>query len=328
MLASRRMDRTAPPPVQREATRAAYGRALEALGHQRADLVVLDADLSGSTKTRVFAKSFPDRFYNMGVAEMNMAGYAAGLALSGKLVFCSSFAMFAAGKAWEPIRQSIAITQANVKIVASHAGLTVGEDGASHQMLEDIALMRVLPNMRVIVPADSLQTEAAVAAIAEVDGPCYMRVSRAATPIMEGLPPFQLGRADVVRDGKDLALITCGVEVAECVAAAELLAAQGIDCLVLNSATIKPLDDETVAQVARKCGRVMTVEEHQIIGGLGEAVASSLAQSGVAVPLHLHGMKGEFGQTGPAKNLLDHYRLDAAGIADEAQTWLASLPSA
>ncbi len=328
MLASRRMDRTAPPPVQREATRAAYGRALEALGHQRADLVVLDADLSGSTKTRVFAKSFPDRFFNIGVAEMNMAGYSAGLALSGKLVFCSSFAMFAAGKAWEPIRQSIAITKANVKIVASHAGLTVGEDGASHQMLEDIALMRVLPNMRVIVPADSLQTEAAVAAIAEVDGPCYMRVSRAATPIMEGLPPFELGRADVVRDGSDLALITCGVEVAECMQAAELLAAKGIDCLVLNSATIKPLDDATVAQVARKCGRVMTVEEHQIIGGLGEAVASSLAQSGVAVPLRLHGMKGEFGQTGPAANLLDHYRLDAAGIADEAQSWLASLPSA
>lgn len=324
MLASPRMDRTAPPPVKQEATRAAYGRALEALGHQRADLVVLDADLSGSTKTRVFAKSFPDRFFNIGVAEMNMAGYAAGLALSGKLVYCSSFAMFAAGKAWEPIRQSIAITNANVKIVASHAGLTVGEDGASHQMLEDLALMRVLPNMRVIVPADSCQTEAAVAAIAEVDGPCYMRVSRAATPILEDLPPFELGKANVVRDGKDIALITCGVEVAECMKAADLLAEQGIDALVLNAATIKPLDDEAVAEVAQKCGRVMTVEEHQIIGGLGEAVASSLAHSGVAVPLRLHGMKGEFGQTGPAKNLLDHYRLDAAGIAAEVQSWLAS----
>ena len=255
---------------------------------------------------------------------MNMAGYAAGLALSGKLVYCSSFAMFAAGKAWEPIRQSIAITNANVKIVASHAGLTVGEDGASHQMLEDIALMRVLPNMRVIVPADSRQTEAAVAAIAEVDGPCYMRVSRASTPILEDLPPFELGKANVVRDGKDIALITCGVEVAECMKAADLLADQGIEALVLNAATIKPLDDDVVAEVAKKCGRVMTVEEHQIIGGLGEAVASSLAHSGVVVPLRLHGMKGEFGQTGPAKNLLDHYRLDAAGIAAEVQSWLAS----
>lgn len=318
------MNRTAPPPVRKEATRAAYGRALEALGHRREDLIVLDADLSGSTKTGVFRKSFPDRFYNMGVAEMNMAGYAAGLALSGKLVFMSSFAMFAAGKAWEPIRQSICMTRANVKIVASHAGLTVGEDGASHQMLEDIALMRVLPHMRVIVPADSRQTEAAVAAIAADDGPCYLRVSRAATPILDGLPEFRLGGADVVRDGADLALVTCGVEVAECLDAAEALEQDGISCTVLNAATIAPLDEEAVVAAARRCGRVMTVEEHQVVGGLGEAVASALARHGVGVPLRLHGMHGEFGQTGPARTLLEHYRLDGAGIAAEARAFLDS----
>jgi transketolase len=316
------MERTATSPVRKEATRAAYGRALEKLGHTRPDLIVLDADLSGSTKTAVFRKSFPERFFNMGVAEMNMVGYAAGLALSGKLVYCSSFAMFASGKAWEPIRQSICIPQANVKIVASHAGLTVGEDGASHQMLEDLALMRVLPHMRVIVPADSRQTEAAIAAAAEIDGPFYIRVSRAETPIMQDMPEFRLGQADLVREGTDLALITCGVEVYECLQAADALAKEGIECAVLNCATIKPLDVEKVAEVARHCGRVMTVEEHQIIGGLGEAVASGLAQQGVAVPLKLHGVDGRFGQTGTAAQLLAHYQLDGAGIATVARNFL------
>lgn len=318
------MDRTAPPPARSEATRAAYGRALEALGHQRPDLVVLDADLSGSTKTGVFAKSFPERFFNMGVAEMNMAGYAAGLALSGKLVFFSSFAMFAAGKAWEPIRQSICVPDLNVKIVASHAGLTVGEDGASHQMLEDIALMRVLPNMKVVVPADSLQTEAAVAALADLPGPCYLRVSRAATPVMEEQPPFELGKATLLREGSDLALVTCGVEVWQCLQAADLLAAEGISCSVLNCATVKPLDAEALAAVARSCGRVLSVEEHQVIGGLGEAVASTLAHMGVAVPLRLHGVGGRFGQTGPAADLLREYLLDGPGIAQVARDFLAS----
>lgn len=315
---------TAPPPASKEATRAAYGRALEALGHVRKDLIVLDADLSGSTKTGVFGRSFPDRFLNMGVAEMNMAGYAAGLALSGKLVFCSSFAMFAAGKAWEPIRQSIAMTRANVKIVASHAGLTVGEDGASHQMLEDLALMRVLPHFTVVVPADSRQTEAAVQQLAELQGPAYLRVSRAATPTLPDLPELKLGRADIVREGHDLALVSCGVEVAECLEAAETLQSLGVSCTVVNVSTIKPIDDATLAAVAERCGRVMTVEEHQVIGGLGEAVASSLAHSGVAVPLRLHGMKGEFGQTGTAAQLLAHYRLDAAGIVDEVRSWLGA----
>jgi transketolase len=251
-----------------------------------------------------------------------MVGYAAGLALSGKLVYCSSFAMFASGKAWEPIRQSICIPQANVKIVASHAGLTVGEDGASHQMLEDLALMRVLPHMRVIVPADSRQTEAAIAAAAEIDGPFYIRVSRAETPIMQEMPEFRLGQADLVREGSDLALITCGVEVYECLQAADALAQEGIECAVLNCATIKPLDVEKVAEAARLCGRVMTVEEHQIIGGLGEAVASGLAQQGVAVPLKLHGVDGRFGQTGTAAQLLAHYQLDGVGIAAVARKFL------
>lgn len=311
--------------MKKEATRAAYGRALERLGHERPDVVVLDADLSGSTKTAVFAKSFPDRFFNFGVAEANMIGHAAGLALCGKTVFASSFAMFAVGKAWEQVRQSVCVPNLNVKIVASHAGLTVGEDGASHQALEDIACMRVLPNMRVIVPADSRQAEAAVAAIAALDGPCYMRVSRAATPILEGGPEFELGKARVLREGRDLALVTCGVEVAECLGAAEELAAEGVECMVLDCATVKPLDEEAVLRAAARCGRVMTVEEHQVIGGLGEAVAATVAATPKPVPVRLHGMRGVFGQTGPAAELLSHYRLDASGVAGEARRFLESL---
>ncbi|HEX9792471.1 MAG TPA: transketolase C-terminal domain-containing protein [Planctomycetota bacterium] len=311
--------------MQKQATREAYGTALERLGHTRSDVVVLDADLSGSTKTAVFAKSFPDRFLNMGVAEANMIGHAAGLALCGKTVFASSFAMFAAGKAWEQIRQSVCVPRLDVKIVASHAGVTVGEDGASHQALEDLACMRVLPNMTVVVPADGPQTEAAVAAIAAYDGPCYLRVSRASTRILEGGPPFELGKARELRHGEDLALIACGVEVAECLDAAEALAGEGIRCTVLDVHTLKPLDEAAVVAVARRCGSVMTVEEHQVIGGLGEAVAAAVARAGGGVPMRLHGMQGTFGQTGPAEVLLAHYRLDAPGIAAEAREFLEGL---
>ena len=318
------MTTTASPTTmpKKEATREAYGRALERLGHQRPDLVVLDADLSGSTKTAVFARSFPERFFNFGVAEANMVGNAAGLALSGKLVFASSFAMFAVGKAWEQLRQSVCVPNLNVKIVASHAGITVGEDGASHQALEDIACTRVLPHMRVVVPADSRQTEAAVEAIAAVQGPCYLRVSRAATPILEDGSAFELGKARTLRTGGDLALIACGVEVSHCLDAADDLAAEGVSCTVLDCATVKPLDEQAVCEAAARCGRVMTVEEHQVIGGLGEAVASALARHGRLVPMHLHGMHGEFGQTGPAADLLRHYQLDGPGIAEHARQFL------
>jgi transketolase len=308
--------------VKTEATRAAYGRALETLGHSRTDVVVLDADLSGSTKTAAFGKSFPDRFFNMGVAECNMMGFAAGLALSGKTVFASSFAMFAAGKAWEQIRQSICVPNLNVKIVASHAGITVGEDGASHQMLEDIALMRVLPRMKVVVPADSKQTEAALEAIATTEGPCYMRTSRAATPVMDDAPAFVFGKAVVHRKGSDLALVACGVEVYQCLLAADELSEEGVECTIVDCATVDPLDAETVCEAARNCGRVMTVEEHQIVGGLGEAVAGTLLENGALVPMRRHGMTGQFGQTGPAASLLHHYHLDGPGIAEKARRFL------
>lgn len=313
-----------PPDVKKEATRAAYGRALESLGHSREDIVVLDADLSGSTKTAAFGKSFPDRFFNMGVAECNMMGFAAGLALSGKTVFASSFAMFAAGKAWEQIRQSICVPNLNVKIVASHAGITVGEDGASHQMLEDIALMRVLPHMKVVVPADSRQTEAAVEALATTPGPCYMRTSRAATPIMEDAPEFTFGKAFTHRQGKDLAFVACGVEVYQSLLAADELAKEGIECTVVDCATVNPLDSETICEAAKSCGRLMTVEEHQITGGLGEAVAATLLENNTLVPMQRHGMKGEFGQTGPAASLLSHYHLDGPGIAEQARLFLGA----
>ncbi len=291
--------------IPQEATRAAYGRALERLGHARPDLVVLDADLSGSTKT----------------AEANMIGHAAGLALSGKMVFVSSFAMFAAGKAWEQIRQCVCVPRLNVKIAASHAGITVGEDGMSHQMLEDIALMRVLPHMRIAVPSCGNQTENAVEAVADWDGPAYLRLSRAATPLREGAE-FAWGKAQELRQGSDLALLACGVVVHQTMLAAEMLAAEGVDCTVLDCASIKPLDEATVCEVARRCGAVLTIEEHQIIGGLGEAVCSTLARHRVPVPVHLHGMQGEFGQTGTAEDLLAHYHLDGEGIAEIVRQFL------
>ncbi len=311
--------------MEKIATREAYGRALERLGHVREDVVVLDADLSGSTKTALFARSFPERFFNRGVAEANMIGHAAGLALCGKTVFASSFAMFAAGKAWEQIRQSVCVPNLNVKVVASHAGITVGEDGASHQALEDLACMRVLPNMTVVVPADGPQTEAAVEALAAFEGPAYMRVSRAATPVLEGGPPFELGKARLLRQGSDLGLVACGVEVAACLEAAELLAAEGVECAVLDCHTLAPLDCEALLALARDCGRLLTVEEHQVTGGLGEAVCGVVADSPAPVPVRRHGMRGEFGQSGPAATLLRHYRLDGPGVATVAREFLEEL---
>lgn len=304
------------------ATRDAYGKALVELGSEREDVVVLDADLSGSTRTKDFAKAFPKRFLNLGVAEANMMGTAAGLAAMGKTVFASSFAMFAAGKAWEQVRQSICVPKFSVKICASHAGLTVGEDGKSHQMLEDIALMRVLPYMCVVVPADAVETRAAVRAVAQRDGPCYVRLSRAKTPVV--LPadhPFELGKGTVLRAGDDLAIIACGVEVGAALEAAEILSNEGVDARVIDMATIKPLDGELVERAARECGAVLTAEEHQVIGGLGSAVAEHLARTR-PVPMDMVGVEGVFGESGTAEELLVRYGLDGPSIARRARRLL------
>ena len=309
----------AAPGAARVATRDAYGKALLELGAELEDVVVLDADLSGSTKTKAFGKAHPGRFFNLGVAEANMIGTAAGLAALGKTVFASSFAMFASGKAWEQVRQSVCVPRMNVKICATHAGLTVGEDGKSHQMLEDLALMRVLPYMTVVVPADAVEARKAVHAVARIDGPAYVRLSRAPTPIVFAEDyAFELGRGAVLREGSDVGIVACGVEVAEALGAAEELARGGIEARVVDMATVRPIDEELLIDTARACGAVLTVEEHQVHGGLGEAVAGVLARR-APVLVDMVGMRGEFGQSGKAGELLAHYGLDARSIAARAR---------
>ncbi len=314
-----------PDDRPRVATREAYGKALAALGAERSDIVVLDADLSGSTKTKQFATAFPDRFFNMGVAEANMIGTAAGLSFSGLTVFASSFAMFAAGKAFEQVRQEVALPRANVKICATHAGITTGEDGASHQVLEDIAIMRVLPEMRVIVPADGLETEQAIAAVAAVDGPCYVRLSRLKVPMF--LPAdyrFELGKAALLRQGKDVTLVGTGVTTYQCVLAAEQLASAGIRARVLNMATVKPIDTDALLAAARQTGAIVTVEEHQRIGGLGSAVAETVSELHPCPVVRL-GMNDRFGESGPGDKLLEHFGLSAPSIARAATDLLTRL---
>lgn len=301
-------------PQQKIATRDAYGDALVELGKKRDDVVALDADLSGSTKTSKFAKAFPDRFFNIGIAEQDMMGTAAGLAIGGKVPFASTFAVFATGRAWEQIRQSICYPNLNVKIVASHAGVTVGEDGGSHQSLEDIAVMRVLPNMTVIVPADGVETAQAIEAVAAYKGPCYVRTGRNKVPVI--CPPdyrFRIGKAHVFHEGRDAVIIATGIMVAEAIKAAEMLKAEGIDAGVINMSTIKPLDAEAVIAAAKRCGAVVTAEEHSIIGGLGSAVAEVLAES-APVPLVRVGIKDQFGTSGDPDGLLAHYKLSAADL--------------
>lgn len=304
--------------VKKVATREAYGEALAALGETRRDVVVLDADLSGSTKTNGFAKRFPERFFNMGVAEANMIGVASGLAHAGLTAFASSFAMFAAGKAFEQVRQEVALPNVGVKICASHAGITTGEDGASHQVLEDIAIMRVLPNMRVIVPADGHETAAVIRAIADIPGPFYVRLSRLKTPLF--LPAdheFVLGKADLLRQGTDVTLIGTGVTTIQCVEAAEALAASGISARVLNMACIKPLDTAAVLAAARETAGIVTVEEHQRSGGLGSAVAEVVSEQHPARVTRL-GMDDRFGESGPGDALMEHFGLTAPHIAAAA----------
>lgn len=296
------------------ATREAYGKALVELGKQNDKVVVLDADLAGATMTKYFKAAFPDRFYDCGIAEANMVNISAGLSTMGLIPFCSTFAMFGAGRAYEQIRNSVAYPKFNVKICCSHAGVSVGEDGGSHQSVEDIALMRLIPGMTVVVPADAKEAEKAVYAIAEMQGPVYMRTARLATPVFEEDYPFEIGKANVLREGKDAAVFACGLMVNEALEAAKLLAAEGIEISVINMHTIKPLDSECVLKYAKECGNVVTVEEHSVIGGLGDAVADVL-MGNVCCKFKKIGIYDQFGQSGKAADVLREYGLTADQIA-------------
>ena len=296
-------------------TRDVYGETLAELGHQDSSIVVLTADLAGSTKTSVFAAEHPDRFYNMGVAEANMIGTAAGLAMSGFRPFVSTFAMFATGKVWEQIRQVVAYPKTPVRIVATHAGLTVGEDGASHQMLEDIGNMRVLPNMSVIVPSDAVEAAGAIRFVAAYDdGPVYVRLARAAFPVIHDEDHrFEFGKAEILAQGTDVTIAACGLMVSVALEAREVLAGDGISAEIVNVSTIKPLDRETLLASASKTGVVVTAEEHQIVNGLGSAVCELLSEE-LPTPVVRVGVDDRFGQSGDADALLAHYGLDVDGL--------------
>lgn len=296
------------------ATREAYGKALVELGEQNKNVVVLDADLAGATMTKFFKAAHPDRFFDCGIAEANMMNIGAGLSTMGLIPFCSTFAMFGAGRAYEQIRNSIAYPKFNVKICCSHAGVSVGEDGGSHQSIEDIGLMRLIPGMTVIVPADANDARKATFALAEFQGPAYMRLARLATPVFEEDYPFEIGKANVLREGKDVAVFACGLMVNEALEAAKLLSAEGIEISVINVHTIKPIDAACVTEYAQKCGNVVTVEEHSVIGGLGDAVADVLMGK-VCCKFRKIGVNDQFGQSGKAADVLREYGLTADQIA-------------
>lgn len=307
------------------ATRVAYGKALVEFGEQYPNLVVLDADLSGSTQSAMFAKVFPDRFFNLGIAEQNMMGVAAGLAANGKQVFASSFAAFATGRCYDQIRTSIALPKLNVKVVGSHGGLSVGEDGATHQCCEDLALMRVLPNMTVVCPADAFEMRLAVKALLDRPGPAYLRLARLATEVYtETLPGyrFELGKGTFLRPGKDVTIVATGMMVGMAWDAAQFLAEQGIDARVIDIHTIKPLDEELLVTAARETGCIVTSEEHSVIGGLGEAVCSLLSQR-CPVPVVRHGVNDLFGRSGKAQDVLNYFGLSAQGIVEQVHKALA-----
>ncbi len=301
--------------VKKIATRESYGNALAELGAEYKNLVVLDADLAAATKTGTFKKAFPERHIDCGIAECNMIGIAAGLAATGKIPFASSFAMFAAGRAFEQVRNSVAYPKLNVKIGATHAGISVGEDGATHQCNEDIALMRTIPGMVVINPSDDVEAKAAVRAAIEHEGPVYLRFGRLAVPVINDTPDykFELGKGVVLREGKDVTIIATGLPVSECLAAADKLAADGIDAKVINIHTIKPLDEELVLAAAKETGKVVTVEEHSVIGGLGSAVCDVLSEK-CPTPVKKIGINDTFGESGPAVELVKKYGLDADSI--------------
>ena len=308
--------------AEKIATRAAYGKALEELAAQEPNLVVLDADLSGSTMTKGFGAEHPDRFFDMGIAEANMVGVAAGLATCGKKPFVNSFAMFAAGRAWEQVRNSVAYPGLNVKVIGSHGGLSVGEDGASHQCCEDFALMRSIPGMVVICPADGVEAEAAVKAAYEYQGPVYLRMGRLAVPVFhEDGFKFKIGKGEIMREGTDIAIIANGLMTYEAIKAGEALEAMGIRARIVNMSTIKPLDEELVLKCAKECGKIITCEEHSIIGGLGEAVCSYLAET-CPVPVKRIGVNDKFGCSGTAAEVLKAYGLSAEHIVEVTKAFL------
>ena len=309
--------------VQKMATREAYGKALAEFGAKYPDLVVLDADLANATKTNSFQKVFPDRHIDCGIAECNMMGIAAGLATVGKIPFASTFAMFASGRAYEQVRNSIGYPHLNVKIGATHAGISVGEDGATHQCNEDLALMRTIPGMVVICPSDDVEARAAVQAAYEYVGPVYLRFGRLAVPVINDRPDykFEIGKGVLLREGTDLTIVATGLCVAGALEAADKLAAEGVSAEVINIHTIKPLDKELILNSARKTGKVVTAEEHSIIGGLGGAVCEALSEEAPTKVLRI-GVKDTFGESGPAAALLAKYQLDGAGIYAQIKEWL------
>ncbi|MDE5587853.1 MAG: transketolase family protein [Acetatifactor sp.] len=309
--------------VKKIATRESYGNALKELAEEFPNLVVLDADLAAATKTGVFKKAYPDRHIDCGIAECNMMGIAAGLSLTGKIPFVSSFAMFAAGRAFEQVRNSIGYPHLNVKIGATHAGITVGEDGATHQCNEDIALMRTIPGMVVMCPADDVEAKAAVRAALEYDGPVYIRFGRAAVPVINDRPDykFEIGKGSVVREGKDVTIVATGICVDSALGAAEKLAAEGVEAEVVSICTIKPLDEDIIIKSAKKTGKVVTVEEHTIIGGLGSAVCDCLSEK-LPTPVKKLGMQDVFGESGSAAALVQKYGLDAEGVYKSVKEFL------
>ena len=302
------------------ATRDVYGKTLVELGKVNKDIVVLDADLSCSTKTSTFAKEFPDRFFNMGIAEQDMISTAAGLASCGKIAFASTFAVFASGRAWDQIRMSLAYTRLNVKVVVTHAGITTGEDGASHQANEDIAIMRALPNLTVIVPSDAVETAKVIQAAAEFNGPAYIRLSRPATPVINDNADYQfkIGKGITLKEGKDVTIFACGVMVVMALDAADELAKENISVKVVNLHTIKPLDKDLIIQSAKETGAVVTAEEHSILGGLGGAVAEVLVEN-YPVPMIRVGIRDVFGESGQPDELLVKYGLTAKNLAEAAK---------
>lgn len=306
-------------PTRILATREEYGRTLVRLGERSRDIVVLDADLSGSTCTKRFAERFPDRFFNMGISEQDLIGTAAGMALAGRIPFVSSFAIFLTGRCWEQVRQSVALPGVNVNLVGTHGGITVGKDGASHQALEDIAVMRAIPSMTVIVPADAVETRKAVEAAAWYDGPVYIRLTREKLPVIHpDEKPFRIGTGVVVRDGDDVTLFAVGLMLHVALEAAELLALEGITARVVDLATVKPLDEYLVTKCAKETGCVVTAEEHSIIGGLGDAVGEVLLRR-TPVPMERVGVKDAFGRSGSPQELLEYFGLTPQAIFDAAK---------
>ena len=308
--------------VKKVATRESYGNALKELGAKASDLVVLDADLAGATKTNTFQKAFPERHFDCGIAEANMVDVAAGLSTMGLVPFAATFAMFAAGRAYEQVRNTIGYPHLNVKIGATHGGISVGEDGASHQCCEDFALMRTVPDMVVMCPADDVEARKMVEAAYKYVGPVYMRFGRAATPVFHDENyKFEIGKGEVLRDGKDVAIIATGIMVPEAIEAGKALAAEGINAMVINMATIKPLDEALVLEAAKKCGKVVTVEEHSVIGGLGEAVCGVLSEK-LPTPVKRIGVNDEFGHSGPAGALLKAFGLCAENIVAQTKKFI------